>query len=124
MVEQDRITTANWDLYDTRHVVYRPALLTPEELELGYWRAYRDFYRWGSIFRGAFAKESWTGRLRHIAYAGGWKRFEPFWDIVIRSKKVTRLMPLLEATLSEFGKRTEVNVPLAQRGEAGTAKCA
>ena len=28
MEEQGRITTRNWDLYDTRHVVYRPARLT------------------------------------------------------------------------------------------------
>jgi radical SAM superfamily enzyme YgiQ (UPF0313 family) len=46
---QGRITTANWDLYDTRHVVYRPARMTAEALEAGYWRAYRDFYRWRSI---------------------------------------------------------------------------
>ena len=58
MTEEDRITSTNWDDYDTRHVVYRPARLTPEELEAGYWRAYRDFYRWGSIFRGAMTKES------------------------------------------------------------------
>lgn len=31
-----RLTTHNWDLYDTRHVVYRPALLSPETLEQGY----------------------------------------------------------------------------------------
>ena len=52
----------NWDLYDTRHVVYRPARMSPEALEAGYWRAYRDFYRWGSILRGARTKP--TARRR------------------------------------------------------------
>src|SRR3984893_3689599 len=32
MEAADRIATRNWDLYDTRHVVYRPARLTPEAL--------------------------------------------------------------------------------------------
>src|SRR3954468_22286862 len=48
MVAEGRITSQDWDRYDTRHVVYRPAGMTPEQLEAGYWRAYRDFYRWGS----------------------------------------------------------------------------
>jgi len=105
MVAENRITTENWDLYDTRHVVYRPARLTPQELEDGYWRAYRDFYTWGSILRGASNKANLTARLRHIAYAGGWKKFEPLWDMVIRAHKVTRLLPVLETILSEFGHR-------------------
>ena len=33
MESQDRIVTRNWDLYDTRHVVYRPSRLSPERLE-------------------------------------------------------------------------------------------
>ena len=36
MEEQGRITTRNWDLYDTRHVVYRPARLTPQRSKAGY----------------------------------------------------------------------------------------
>ena len=46
----------DWDLFDTRHVVYRPAKMSAETLEAGYWRAYRDFYRWSSIGRGAWTK--------------------------------------------------------------------
>mgnify|MGYP003392635184 CR=1 FL=1 len=45
------IVTRNWDLYDTRHVVYRPARLSPELLKAGYDCAYRDFYRWSSMAR-------------------------------------------------------------------------
>ncbi|HEX8218427.1 MAG TPA: radical SAM protein [Chloroflexia bacterium] len=108
MEAQGRLTTSDWSLYDTRHVVYRPAKLTPGELEAGYWRAYRDFYSWGSIFRGASTKENWAGRLRHAAYAGGWKKFERLWDVVIRAKKVTRMLPVLETILAEFGNRSDV----------------
>jgi radical SAM superfamily enzyme YgiQ (UPF0313 family) len=99
-----RITTYDWDRYDTRHVVYRPTHLTPEALEEGYWRAYRDFYRWGSIFQGASTKADWLGKVRHVAYAGGWKKFEPLWDWVIRARRVNQLLPVLENVLSEFGK--------------------
>ncbi|MDQ3930553.1 MAG: cobalamin-dependent protein [Chloroflexota bacterium] len=106
MKAQGRLTTSDWNLYDTRHVVYKPAKLTPEELEAGYWRAYRDFYSWGSIFRGASTKETWSGRLRHAAYAGGWKKFERLWDVIIRAKRITRMLPMLETILSEFGNRS------------------
>jgi radical SAM superfamily enzyme YgiQ (UPF0313 family) len=104
MAAQDRLLHSDWNLYDTRHVVYRPARLTPEALEAGYWRAYRDFYRWGAIFKGASTKADVTGRLRHVAYAGGWKKFEPLWDWVIRAKHVTAMLPALETILAGFGR--------------------
>ena len=47
--------TRNWDLYDTRHVVFRPARLKPEALKDGYDRAYREFYRWSSIARASMS---------------------------------------------------------------------
>jgi radical SAM superfamily enzyme YgiQ (UPF0313 family) len=106
MTDEQRITTTNWDLYDTRHVVYRPAQLTPEVLVTGYWRAYRDFYRWGSIFRGAATKETWPDRARHVAYSGGWKKLEPMWDLIIRAQRATGMVPVLESVLSSFGRRT------------------
>jgi radical SAM superfamily enzyme YgiQ (UPF0313 family) len=100
MLVGGRIATFNWDLYDTRHVVYKPAKMSPETLEAGYWRAYRDFYRWGSIYKSAFAQEGWIERVRHLAYTGGWKKFEPLWDWVIRAKRVSNFLPLLENVLS------------------------
>jgi radical SAM superfamily enzyme YgiQ (UPF0313 family) len=96
----NRLLHSDWNLYDTRHVVFQPAGLTPTQLETGYWRAYRDFYRWGSIFRGASSKSSVRGRLRHVAYAGGWKKFEPLWDLAIRSRQVLHALPVLELILS------------------------
>ncbi|HEY1389369.1 MAG TPA: radical SAM protein [Ktedonobacterales bacterium] len=105
MEAQGRLLHSNWDLYDTRHVVYRPAKLTPEALESGYWRAYQDFYRWGAIVRGATAHERWGERLRHVAYAGGWKKCEPMWDLIIRAKRASSMLPVLETVLAAFGSR-------------------
>jgi len=105
MQAQGRLLHSDWDLYDTRHAVYRPAGMSPGALEAGYWRAYRDFYRWRSILRGAWTKETGLGRLRHVAYAGGWKKLEPLWDVIIRAGRVANMLPFLEAVLSEFGSR-------------------
>jgi hypothetical protein len=122
MVRDDRILHSNWDLYDTRHVVYRPARMTPDQLERGYWWAYREFYRWRSIFDGAATKDSVTGRLRHIAYAGGWKKLEPMWDLVIRTRRVARLRPILEAVLTGFGRYGPDARAAASPREAGAAE--
>jgi len=115
MEAEGRLLHRDWDLYDTRHVVFHSQRMTSEALESGYWRAYRDFYRWGSIFRGAWTKETAGGRLRHVAYAGGWKKFEPLWDFVIRTRRICRLLPVLESVLSEFGRH-----PADERRSSGT----
>jgi len=98
-----RLTTHDWDRYDTRHVVFSPARMTAEQLESGYWRAYRDFYRWSSIWKAAFEHGDLREHARHLAYTGGWKKLEPMWDLAIRSGKVHAFVPLLEAILDRFG---------------------
>jgi radical SAM superfamily enzyme YgiQ (UPF0313 family) len=119
---QQRILHDDWDRYDTRHVVYRPIGMTADELEAGYWRAYRDFYRWSAIWRGAASHPVPRDRLRHLAYAGGWKKFEPLWDLLIRTGRVTRALPVLESLLGSFGARPSAEKPEEkstenQRGE-------
>ena len=101
MEEQGRITTRNWDLYDTRHVVYRPARLTPQSLEAGYHWAYREFYRWSSIARAARAHDSWKHQAKHFAYSAGWKKFERAWNLVIRMRQLRQMTPILEAVLAK-----------------------
>jgi len=49
MEAQNRILTRNWDLYDTRNVVYQTTNLTAEELKSGYDWAYKEFYSWSNI---------------------------------------------------------------------------
>ncbi len=111
MVAQNRITIHNWDLYDTRHAVYSPTQMSVETLEKGYWQSYRDFYRWSSIFKGAWTKDNLADRLRHLAYTGAWKKAEPIWDMLIRLKQVNHLLPTLESVLNSFG-----NYSLAKQG--------
>src|SRR5947207_6133267 len=106
LAQQGRLLHSNWDLYDTRHVVYRPAKLTPDALETGYWHAYREFYRWSSIFRGACTQEKWAERLRHVSYAGGWKEFETMRDLIIKAKRASSMLPVLETILTSFGRHT------------------
>jgi radical SAM superfamily enzyme YgiQ (UPF0313 family) len=102
MQAEDRLTTSNWDLYDTRHTVFRPIRISAENLETGYWHAYREFYRWKNIVQSSRAHEGIRGQLRHVAYAGGWKKLEPMWDWVIRAKRVSNLLPVLESILAGF----------------------
>ena len=122
---EGRVLHNRWDLYDTRHTVYRPARMTAEALETGYWRAYRDFYRWGNLARGALAHSAWRDRLRHAAYAAGWKKFEPLWDWVIRAKRVVHMLPVLEAVLdgrithSASASSSQAVSPLESRRNSG-----
>jgi radical SAM superfamily enzyme YgiQ (UPF0313 family) len=104
MLKAGRLLHTDWDLYDTRHTVYRPAQMTPQRLEKGYRRAYREFYRWGSILQGAATKPDFIAAMRHIGYAGGWKKFEPLWDWVIRARRISNMLPVLEGVLTGFGK--------------------
>jgi hypothetical protein len=107
MEADGRILHRDWDLYDTRHTVFRPRHLKGAALEAGYWRAYRDFYGWGSILRGARTKPTLRAALRHAAYSAGWKRFEPLWGVLIRAGRVTHALPVLEAVLAGFGASTD-----------------
>jgi radical SAM superfamily enzyme YgiQ (UPF0313 family) len=109
MIKEGRIHTFNWDLYDTRHTVFSPKRLTPEALEKGYWQAYRDFYTWKNIFRSANAHGPLIDRVRHAAYAGGWKKFEPAWGWIIRAQRVTNMRPALEGILGAAGLRASVS---------------
>jgi hypothetical protein len=59
----------------------------------------------GNLWRGAATKAVLGDRVRHLAYAGGWKTFERVWDVLIRSGQVLHALPLLEAALSSFGSR-------------------
>jgi len=102
MATQGRLLHSNWDEYDTRHCVFKPKKLRPQELEEGYWEAYEGFYRWGSILRGARTKPTLLKSLRHVAYAGAWKKLEPLWDLIIRARQVNRVLPFLEAVLDNF----------------------
>ena len=48
---EGRILHENWKYYDTQHVVFRPARMTPEELDRGFKWAYRKTFRTKSILK-------------------------------------------------------------------------
>ena len=100
MVRDGRMLTRDWRLYDTRHVVYRPAQLKPDVLKEGYDWAYREFYRWGAIARASLQHGTIKHQAKHFFYASGWKKFEPVWDLLIRARQLRRMTPLLEGVLS------------------------
>ncbi len=101
MESQGRILHRNWDLYDTRKVVYKTTKLTASELEEGYNWAYKEFYSWSNIFKGSFSHDSTKHKLKHLMYSGGWKKFEPLWNFIIKTKGLSKMLPLLESILSE-----------------------
>src|SRR3954470_18611316 len=111
MEAQGRVATRNWDLYDTRNVVYRPTSMSPEELKRGYDWAYESFYRWRSIFKASSAHESFKHRVKHFFYSTGWKKFEPAWDLVIRIKQLSQMRPILEAVLAPVAGRANAAAP-------------
>ncbi|HVH79085.1 MAG TPA: radical SAM protein [Stellaceae bacterium] len=106
MEQEGRIVSRDWNLYDTRHVVYRPARLVPEALKAGYDWAYREFYRWPSIARASLFHGTPKHQAKHFFYAAGWKKFEPLWDLVIRTRQLRQMTPLLEAVLAKVTRKS------------------
>jgi radical SAM superfamily enzyme YgiQ (UPF0313 family) len=100
MLHDVRMVTRDWNLYDTRHVVYKPARLTAEALKTGYDWAYKEFYRWGSIARASLHHGTVKHQAKHFFYAAGWKKFETVWDWVIRARQLNWMTPVLEGVLA------------------------
>lgn len=105
MERTGRITTHNWDLYDTRHVVFTPARMSERELKEGYDRSYERFYHWNSILKASLFHGSVKHQIKHFCYTSGWKKFEPLWNLVIQMKKLNLMTPLLEGVLSKVTKQ-------------------
>ena len=74
--------------------------LSPEELKQGYDWAYKEFYSWSNIFRASFGHDNLKQQLAHLFYMGGWKKFEPFWNLMIRYGNLNRMLPVLETLLA------------------------
>ncbi|PLX01582.1 MAG: hypothetical protein C0595_14220 [Marinilabiliales bacterium] len=98
---EGRILTKDWDLYDTRHVVYKTRSLSPEELENGYWWAYKEFYKWNNVFKASFGHDDFAHQMKHLFYTGGWKKFESLWNIIINAGGLKKMLPILELLLSK-----------------------
>jgi len=99
MQQQKRLTSNNWDEYDTRHVVFQPKGMSAETLKAGYNQAYKEFYRWSNIYRSSQQHSALNQRLRHFAYASGWKKGEPLWNFMIQSGLLSHMRKTLEWVL-------------------------
>lgn len=115
MNARGRIQTRNWDLYDTRHVVYETRNLTADQLVSGYHWAYREFYSWNNILEASTNHTNLKHMMKHFAYTSGWKKFEPLWNLVIKTGMLNTMLPLLESILSKVdNNRTPVQEPVLQ----------
>lgn len=101
MEQQGRILHRRWDQYDTRQVVYKTVGLNAGELKRGYDWAYSAFYSWTNILKASTQHENVKHAIKHFTYAGGWKKFEPLWNFIIKTKGLNKMLPLLESILSK-----------------------
>ena len=111
MQNEGRILHNNWDLYDTRNVVYKTIGLNDIELKTGYDWAYQSFYSWRNIAKASLGHDNIKHSIKHFAYAGGWKKFEPLWNFIIKTEGLNRMLPLLETILSKVNKKREIERP-------------
>jgi hypothetical protein len=81
--------------------VYKTVGLNAKELKAGYDWAYQSFYSWGNILKASLQHDELKYKLKHFSYAGGWKKFEPLWNFIIKTKGLNKMLPLLEAILSK-----------------------
>lgn len=121
---QGRVLHREWALYDTRHLVFRHPIMSREDMESGYWRAYERFYRFRGIVRSALNEDTLLGALRHLAYTIAWKKIDPLWSLLIRLKQLGCATPVLERVLQ--GGRPQVRqavrdllMPESQQGADG-----
>ena len=93
---EGRIAQRDWDLYNTAHAVFRPAKMSPQELEQGYRWAYRAVYSWSNVVRRSPVVPS----LRL-----------PYWAFVLGYKKCGAVM----SALSRLGLMEPVFAKLAEK---------
>ena len=94
---EGRLLHRDWDLYDTAHAVFLPRRMTPEALEEGYERAYRNLFSLGSIWRRR--PERLLAVPPYLAMSLLYKKSNWLWPIVIRFGLTGALWrPLVEAS--------------------------
>lgn len=95
----NRILSKDWSLFNTRNVVFTPKRMTKAELEDGYWWSYKYFYSVRKIFESSMVHKKNTNKISNFIYSFAWKKMEPFWEIIIKLKKLSYTIPLLEHVL-------------------------
>jgi radical SAM superfamily enzyme YgiQ (UPF0313 family) len=94
---EGRLLHKNWNLYDTAHVVFRPKLMTPEQLAAGYAWCYRRLFSHRSIWRRR-PRDS-PSVLPYLAMSYLYKRSNVLWYYLIRYRMTQFVWrPLVEIT--------------------------
>lgn len=97
MEREGRILHRDWDLYDTAHVVFQPAKMTVEELQLGYDWLYRRLFSVKSIW--ARRPRQTAAILPYLAMSFLYKRSNRLWRFLIRHRLVHAVWsPLVHVT--------------------------
>lgn len=97
MEREGRLLHQDWNKYDTAHVVFRPARMTVEELQLGYDWLYRRLFSLRSIW----ARQPYqvSAVLPYLAMSLLYKKSNRLWAFLIKHRLVhTVWRPLVELT--------------------------
>ena len=94
---QGRLLHREWSLYDTAHVVFRPARMSIEELEQGYGWCYQRLFSHRSIW--ARRPRDAAAVLPYLAMSYLYKRSNLLWHLLIRYRLTAAVWrPLVEIT--------------------------
>ncbi len=97
MEAEGRLLHRDWTLYDTAHVVFRPARMTPEQLQDGYAWCYERLFSHASIWRRR--PYDWRAVLPYIAMSYLYKRSNRIWRFLIRHELTAAVWsPVVEWT--------------------------
>jgi radical SAM superfamily enzyme YgiQ (UPF0313 family) len=99
-----RIISRDLRLYNTAHAVFRPARMSPDELEHGYRRAYNRFYSWRSI--GARLPVAHNQRIAFLMFNLCYRKFGKLTSVAGRAIGMRPLAKLAKA-LSYAEKRAD-----------------
>jgi len=95
MERTGRLLHRDWTLYDTAHAVFRPRLMSAEELEEGYEWIYNRLFSHASIWRRR--PEDWRAVLPYLAMSYLYKRSNRIWHLLTKSHLVHAVWrPLVE----------------------------
>ncbi len=92
---QNRLIHRDWRLYDTAHVVFQPALMTPEQLQEGYQWCYRRLFSHSSIWLRR--PDDWRAVPPYLAMSYLYKKSNRVWRFLIRNRLTSLVWhPLIE----------------------------
>ncbi len=88
---QNRLLHKKWRFYDGMHVVFRPKLLSPSELQQGAIDCYKDFYTYSKVLNGA-ANVVYDSTINCMKSSGEKLRryFSKNWDTTLLGKYIIK----------------------------------